>query len=857
MTEPDAAARAESEPSATFDGVGRVIAIAVVVGLGLVGFARPGSILSGGLAWLAFLLCTASGWGAIVAKLTNVEEPDFGLRAAWGLAAYIAVTGPLVAIGVCSRPVILVLIALGVVMFAWREWTTSTPCVRVVRRGVRWARANQGVATVVIVLGALALLQLAGAVSSLDRNPWDDDIAYTPMIKRLLDAGDLVEPFSFRRLSAYGGQTVLGALGAARGTLANVHLIDRGLCFAVTLLLLLGLARERRTHPMWIALIALVVLLMPDTSINTAAHWSGVAMFVALYRTVTRGDWALVGLVGAATCTLRQNYIVVVVLFVGVVLLSRLFSERRGTSWAAAWAIERPVWLRTVGVAFAAILMWWVAAFVSSRTFLFPVIDGTWNHALSLKPAVMSWAEELQFIVWSCIETTPLVIVPVLFVLLAFATDPRRGRPLRSLFIAGTLGFLALGHSFAGTDPFHIWRYAFGFAIALTIVFALEIGTDQERGPRLVTLGRWLLLASLVLQLLVGRDELPKRFAGLFADLREASALGNHGDPSARAEARRYEAMQAAMPPGARLAVMVDDPAYLDFGRNTIANLDTPGFASPGSQLPAFRGAEPIRSYLVDQGYRYLAFVRPERSRYFYRRAFWLWRLFNDGELFAAMSAYAIDTIESFTELATTSTVLYDIDGLVVLELDVPVTTGTTLPGAGDEAARRAAFIRALADREELHDAWSLTTRDDIRFEDGIGALKFVDAGVDDPTWFEIVRPRSTEALRGTPIRPLFRRAHLRIRGTGAMRLVMRAAIALNQTYTRPRLDLSIDGDPLTSVVADERGHYAIDVVVPADRLGGGWHDLYLVLSTSNEPEKDARDLRVGRLELVEWTAVP
>ncbi len=291
--------------------------------------------------------------------------------------------------------------------------------------------------------------------------------------------------------------------------------------------------------------------------------------------------------------------------------------------------------------------------------------------------------------------------------------------------------------------------------------------------------------------------------------------------------------------------------------RAAIANLDTPGFASPGTQLPSFAGAPALRDYLADQGFAYLAFVRSERSRYFFRRPFWVWRLFNDSELFGAMSAYTIDMIDSCAELARTGKVAYDGDGLVVVELGPPSTATDDPRRTGTEGARRAAWVRALADREGLHDAWTLTTREDLRFEDGVGALTFVDGGVDDPAWYEITRPRTEGTLRGQAIRPLFRRAHLRVRGTATMKLVVKAALALNTTYTRPRLDVSLDGELITTAVADAQGRYAFEVTIPADRLAGGWHDLYLVSSSIAEPEKDARDLRVTRLELVEWAPAP
>jgi hypothetical protein len=114
---------------------------------------------------------------------------------------------------------------------------------------------------------------------------------------------------------------------------------------------------------------------------------------------------------------------------------------------------------------------------------------------------------------------------------------------------------------------------------------------------------------------------------------------------------------------------------------------------------------------------------------------------------------------------------------------------------------------------------------------------------------------------RGTPIRPLYRRVHLRVRGAGDMRLVARIAIALNSMFTRPRLDVSIDGELMASIYPDDTGHYRIDVGVPRDRLAGdrsgspgGWHDLYFVFSSISEPDRVLRDLRIARLEALEWS---
>lgn len=816
----------------------RLLTIAAALGLGAFGFAAPSSVLAGGMAWLAFLLFVISGWGYVVARIARIQDADLGLRAVWGLAGYLAICGPLLAAGVLSRPVILVLVGVGALAAAWQEWTAATPLWERVVDGLGALRARPGIGLFVLLLVALVVFQIVGAVATLDRNPWDDDIAYTPLVKRLLDTGDLVEPFSFRRLGAYGGQTLLDALAGARGTLANVHLIDRGLCYAVALLALAGYARKLGTHALWTAVIALVLVLLPDTSINTASYWSGVVVFVGLYRCVVDERWALAGLVGAAACTLRQNYIAVAVVFLGIALLSRLL--RNG------WTAEKRNWLLAAGLAALVLVPYLIAAYRSNGTFLFPFMEGTWNPSVSLRATAPTWTDELQFLVWCFIETHPLVVIPSVFAVIVFASDPRPSRPIVALLVASTVGLVLMVHAFVGSDANHLWRYAFASAVTLLAVFSLEIGADDSTA-RLVPLGRWVLLASLLLQLAVQRETLPKRFAGLAENIREARL----GDPGARAQQQRYARLQAAIPAGERVLVMLDDPAFLDFARNRIFNLDTPGYASPSPGLPAFGGPDALRAYLRGLGIRYVAFVRSDRSRYFYRRAFWVWRIFNDAEIFQTMSAYALDSIGALATLSTQVTVLHEEDGLVALDLgaDVPAPPVQTY----SEVARRAAFVRDLADREELHDAWSLSTRANVLFDEGFTGLVFLDPSTDDPTWYDAFHAPATKATRGTAARWMFRRSHVRVRGNADMRLTLGGKVNLGAAYTRPRLDVMLDGELLSTVIPDAGGRFEIDVVVTRAQLAGGWHDVYFVFDSIAEPQKEVRELRSARLESLEW----
>ncbi|MGE5184461.1 MAG: hypothetical protein ACM31C_20465 [Acidobacteriota bacterium] len=814
----------------TTERVARVTTIAAVLALAALGLARPGSVLVGGAAWLAFLFFACSGWGWLVTRVARLDDPDFGLRAVWGAAAYLAVAGVLVMVGVCARPLVLALLCVGAVGFAWREWVTAAPLWQVVRDGARYARAHPLVAWAAVAITALVVAHLIGAVVRLDRSPWDDDVAYTPLVKRLLDAGNLVEPFSFRRLGGYGGQLALDALAGARGTLANVQLIDQGLCFGLAMLLVVGYARALRTSALWLALVALVAVAMPDIAVNTASYWSGVALFFALYRTVVRGELMMAAFVAAAICTLRQSYIPIAVLFLAIAL------------WRAR--AERRTWLRLAVIGAAVLVPWCIASYVSSRTFLFPFVKGTFNHELSFGPRGWTWTDELSLLFTACIDAQPIVIALVVAPLIAFATDDRPGRPLHALLAASVLGFVLAVHSFSDADTGTLWRYAFAYAMPLLVAFALEVGSEPERLP---PLGRWVLLAALLVQLVASRGTTVKELGFVSRDLREAIAIGGHGDPNARAEARRYADMQAAVPAGERLVVMLDDPAFLDFHRNPIANLDTPGLASPEPQLPTFRGPDALRDYLLGQGYRYIAFVRPDRSRYVFRREFWVWRAFNGTQFFQAVSAYTIDMIDSLTALAITDRVVYEDDGLVVVELDA--SHGRWIaPDSRDELSRRDAFLHDLAIHEHREREWNLVDRRDLVFADGMSGMTYAQPA-DDARWFDWFI-RDPKPVRGQPIRWMQRRFHLRVRGESRMHLVLRGRLNLSFVYTRPRLDVSLDGELLASVDVGADGAFTIDLDVTPPR---DWGDLYVVFDSIGQAERDVRDLRVARLEEVVW----
>lgn len=166
------------------------------------------------------------------------------------------------------------------------------------------------------------------------------------------------------------------------------------------------------------------------------------------------------------------------------------------------------------------------------------------------------------------------------------------------------------------------------------------------------------------------------------------------------------------------------------------------------------------------------------------------------------------------------------------------------------EVKRRSAFVRELAIRESMADAWSLNSRENIFFQDGISNVGFVDFKNPDTQWFEVTRDPS--ATRGSPVRWMNRSVHLRVRGDEAMTLAFGGKINVYAVFTRPRLELSLDGVLLTSKVVESDGRFSIEVDVEASAIAD-WADLYLTWSSLQDPERESGVPRVARLEYVRW----
>jgi hypothetical protein len=625
--------------------------------------------------WSLLVLVAFGGWGSLVRWVVAPRERvDLGLRVVWGAALLCVLGGTLMVPALMRRATALVLVEVGVALalvFLARERSAVHRAWRLLSVGSKRA---QGLAVASLAIAALVGVHYVAGVADWHINPYDDEIAYLSFVQKLLDTGTVLEPFSLRRLAALGGQTFFQELVAIRATAAQGMTFDRSVCLVMIVLLVLGYRRSgKRTGPLF-ALSAIVLFVtLPIAGINTASYYSGVAFFLGLFRTVTwlgraeRAPWKnalVVALVGATICTLRQNYLVVPAFTLGFSYVARFWRTRewREAILAGAFSV-------------ALLAPWLAVAWQSNQTFLYPVVPGTANPALDFRSSATTFWDEARLLFSCVLDGMPMKTVFVFFFAAALVRERDPRRPLASLVFGSCVGLVALVHGTTQGDGDTLARYAFGFLIAGAIAVILVASTERfalRPSRALAFVG--ITALAIVVTIVDSRPRLSFTYARHF---RNIDALGRSVPRSLETrppEAKLYEQLQGTVPPGERLAILLDEPYHLDYARNPIWNLDMPGYSSLPPGIPFFQGSAKIEEYFRNLGVRYMAFVRPDHSRYHYRREYWIERINDEQEVWRIHAPYLIDFLDALDEMSRRHKKIFDWRGLVMMDLERPST---------------------------------------------------------------------------------------------------------------------------------------------------------------------------------------
>jgi hypothetical protein len=621
--------------------------------------------------WGLLLLASFCGFGAgLNAWLFPRQQADWGLRCAWGWGVAIAIGGLLCALDLATRRVLVGLVGMGLVMLAvelargYRRWSHGS-VLRWAR--VAWARAPMALAAAsVFGLGGVAYL---ASIVNTDFNGNDDKLCYFAFAREILDRGTLSQPFSMRRISAYGAKSLLDAMQIAIPVPdTHLHLLDSGMALLAVLALLAGhLRASPRTSRVVVLLLLLLTVTLPEIRINTATTMTGVVYFLGLYRTLvwrpaaeTRGWRAAVpvALLAAGAAGLRQNYLVpIAVLLVleygrpivrgltwgplrapgerSSVRSSPRASPRRASSFdllrtLRALRIDRGAVLDAVyAAALLGVLLapWWALAWRWCGTFLFPFAHGNFNVEYSFFEPLKPF-EELHYVWDNLCYCMPVKAVPLLLIAAIARRNGWRRATVAHLGIAAFVGFAVLLRAYPDAEIHDLGRYYFGFTFAALLAIALETGTGEPGERRTSARSKTehaaalaLVVAGIALQIYGDRDATTQAYDKALMQLQPEYETPKPWTPPE--PDRVYQSLQEAVPKGAPIAVMVDEPGRFDFARNRIESLDMVGAMAPPPGLPLREGPDAMAEYLVSHGYRYAIVVHPDAAAYLYRRDTW------------------------------------------------------------------------------------------------------------------------------------------------------------------------------------------------------------------------------------------
>ncbi|HEY4013502.1 MAG TPA: hypothetical protein VGM06_09205 [Polyangiaceae bacterium] len=660
----------------------------ILVGLGtsalLAGFITAAvaraHIYGVGVLWTALLLVSYVGWGAVVNFLVaRGTRTDWGLRAGWGMSLSVLLGGFLCIAHLVSRTVLLGQVALGLVAFV-ADWFVATgPPLSAsrLRRRIVVALERPGLSLVLIGSYAIVVLLVMACFGDHYFQPSDDPPLYMVMPKRLVESGSMFDPFAARRIPILGGHVYLHAMFLAVGSPYYLHVVDGGICVAITAGLVVGCVKGPRFkawHVLPLALAFLVLIGLRIVRVNTGSLYSGVAALVTLYRTVRvplsrafdRPIWpmetrrvALLGAGALVTFLLRSNLAAASLPFATLVILSDFLRGNR-----------RP-WQRTnlasLGRAFAiffavvivGVLPWSIMLWRSCGTFFYPFGPNNLSPGLSFLSKGTHLDQLGSRFISNLFYGRP-VGAPLLFFLAGLAPLAGRKRnDVVALTLAAVVCLATLARS--GFSPEDTARYYFAAVSSAAIVTAASVGAT---GPMAILVG-----AAVATHMTMSIGEWP----GVLTTRVQQTNAGFVEKKSDRADwdkqTAEYLDVQSHIPRGATAVSVTREAFRFDFHRNRIFVLDALGAMGPKPGWPVHRGPVVLAKYLRDNGVSYVIRVDFNEPGELYNRAHWHENAGSTGNTIAIWAIPHLDAEDALDGLSHVGKDVYAAHGMTVIDL--------------------------------------------------------------------------------------------------------------------------------------------------------------------------------------------
>jgi hypothetical protein len=621
--------------------------------------------------WCVGLFVAICGYGGALLRLFGVRPRAFALAAISGFSVAILLGGVLNLFHAITVPVLLALIAIGLLAFLVLHFRGKSP---VDERASARSHASLGVKLLLLFFAIIFGVRVASTVHTAYYQQSDDYNFYLAAPKKMLQLHEYApDPFSERRIMAsVGGNYFLQTLVLTELPLEDVQMADRALGLLLLAVVAFGIASEFELTPLQQAALAVFVIITPQLRFNLTFVLLPSALFFGLvYLAANRSALAghrdlqalLLGMTTAAIASTKSTYLPHGVLFVACIAIFAV--SRRGIA-----AGTRTLVIGALGCLLV-LAPWMIAQHASSGTYFYPLLGKGFHYSsygLFAPPSGFNPSIILRKVLPFNI---PLVII--LLVEWFWGEEDEQSRAILALTAATLIASVLVGIA-TGGDSVRRYNYP---AIVPSILLLFVI--LSRRVNHLPGMRKWRVLqaCSVVLAIVtafyIGLNSWTHEYARTIRDLRTSFTDFSIASPSVRSE---YAAMERAIPTDAGAIATVDDTFLLDYRTHHIDIADFPGAASPPPGWPGRSDGDVLANFLLSHNIRYLAYSYREGDA-------------GDNYLLSIISnQYITQWIRSESEimlnsrrqyrfLAKTRRHLYDDGSMYVLDLATPVGSQT------------------------------------------------------------------------------------------------------------------------------------------------------------------------------------
>lgn len=645
----------------------------------------PFATLTLGICLVAVSFTAWIGFGALIARALRLEEEQpVWLLAALGVSALMPAGGAFALFNMVSAWMNNAILAAG--FLAGLHYLHSKRNNFIPRLRNRTAGDNLALAIRVAALTLLAL-RVSSSIFPYWLNINDDWMTYFHFPKRMLATGSFIEPFNLRRLAYLGGAPYLQSfLFPFLKPHPSLAVTDMGLGSLLFYLAALGpkgpesgtvqkLGREL------VGLLA-VVFTFGFVHESNAPLALPMALMLIMMRAAGRGNlewnrgniWTL-AVLSAGLVSIRNNYVVFPVVFLGMGIL---FGGRKNLVSGLKTVTAAGV------LAVLLLIPWMLVSYRSNLTPFFPVIKGTYTYPFGFSEN-LGPAGTIVFI-WDNINANLFYLFAIIAAALPFA---REGKKEAVLAITSCLIIIALlCMSLTASDTYGLKRYLQPFTLSTAAyVFSIILAQYKDRadlkrqsvlaGAAVIFLALWYSITSTYMLKDTKIRYINNTNTYVTAGNVKASAIYvqaglKNSIPDREGPRIDYERMQDFMQPGSKVLSMVDHAHKWDFTRHEIDMVDCIGQVSPRPGMPFFKGSAALAGYLKGLGYRYIAYIDFNTYNGLYWLPTWQKRMDeSEAPIWKSWSYFFVDFFQNLGELEAMGLVAFRSGNFKVIDLSL------------------------------------------------------------------------------------------------------------------------------------------------------------------------------------------